>query len=351
VPDDVREGALPPLDTRLLAGFSFACRPDCGLCCYATPRVTSTELIGIHRLDPTVRIVGSAPDTFLAARPEGGACQFLASSRCRLHSARPGPCREYPISVHVGERLQATVVLSCPGIDLKGLGRRTAGEPTGLESELEAVRGRIDARTGRRVREATRRRRQLRRRLEEAGLWQDEEAVRRDLRAHPPRVAEADFPTDDPPEVAEGLDTLPLYFDGREGPVAIASTLGGWELLELRELGGTETPLGVFPPPERPPALDAAGAELLRAYLGYWVERDALFGYVASAVAEAGGPDLGTAIRSELGRLGALVLARGAIRAKSRGHDGARLGEADVARGIRAVDQEALDRPTWGDRL
>jgi Fe-S-cluster containining protein len=351
VPDPPLAGVAPPLDTRLLAGFSFACRPDCGLCCYATPRVTTAELGDLRRADPTARAIGSGANTFLWARAEGGACQFLTDTHCRVHAARPAPCREYPISVHVGERLQATVVLSCPGLNLEGLLRRTPDDPVGLETELAAVRRRIDAHTGQRIREATRRRRKLQRRLEAAGLWEEEETIREALRGDLPAVGDADLPTDDPPEASEGLETLPLYFDARAGPVALGSALGGWELLELRASGGVEQPLGVFPPPERVPALDAAGTDLLRGYLRYWLERDALFGYVTTAVDDAGGPELLGATRAELARLGAQVLARAAVRAKSRGADGERLGAEDVARGIRAVDQEALDRPTWGDRL
>ncbi|HTT15724.1 MAG TPA: YkgJ family cysteine cluster protein, partial [Thermoplasmata archaeon] len=109
------------LDVALVQGFSFACRPDCGLCCFASPRISPGEQHALRVVAPQATFVGRGRDRYLSARPDGGACQFLANLRCGVHAQRPAPCREFPITVHLGERLQASVVLSCPGLDLRRL--------------------------------------------------------------------------------------------------------------------------------------------------------------------------------------------------------------------------------------
>ncbi len=159
-----------------------------------------------------------------------------------------------------------------------------------------------------------------------------------------------DFPCEDPPEAADGLERLPLFFDGRPGPVALAGGLGGWELLELRATGGSE-PLGVVPPPDRPPELSVEGQELLRGYLSYFLERDALFGTVIPTIGADSSATVRDEVEAELRAIGAMVLSRADVRKRGlRGGSGA-LSARDVEEGIRATDQDLLDRPTWGARL
>jgi hypothetical protein len=345
----------PALDVRLLAGFDFACRPDCGLCCYAEPRVEPAERSRLLAIEPETEIVGGPPGGFLRARGDGGACPFLAGNRCRVHRDRPSACREFPVSVHLGRRLQASVVLSCPGVTLGPLSAPVRDSAVnvrvGFVEELGSVRARIDSRTERRRLDAGRRRRQLARKLDADGRWVDEEEVRRSVRRAVPSVTDRHFPVDDPPEAAEGLAALPLFFDGRAAPVAIAGTVGGWELLQLREEGGVAHSLGVFPPPRRPPTLTAGAQRLLTGYLRYWLERDALFGLVLLDAADGDEGDVTDWVRDELCRIGAVTLSRASVRAQGRKGDGSHLDESDVALGIRAADQDLLDRPTWGDRL
>ena len=349
------DDSVPLLDERLLGGFSFACRPDCGLCCFASPRITNDDRRALLAIAPAAEIVARGRDRFLAARPEGGACQFLQANRCGVHGGRPTPCRQFPIHVHVGERLQATLVLSCPGLDLRGLAvppaERRHRPAIGLDDELGAVRGQIQGETEERLVQARRRRRRIVRRLESQGRWIPESEVRVALDSRIPLPSPRQFEVEDPPSAEDGLEQLPLFFDGRPAPVAIARSLGGWEILELRSEGGVERALGVYPPPDRPPVLSAEGERRLTDYLRYWLERDALFGTVLFEMVES---DEGTAlewVESELLRIGAITVARASVRARLRGEDGRRLAEDDIDRGIRATDQDLLDRPTWGDRL
>ena len=341
----------PELDTQLLDGFGFVCRPDCGLCCYASPRIARPELRELLAAAPEAQLVARGSDRFLAARPHGGACQFLTERRCGVHAARPSPCREFPVTVHVGERLQASLVLSCPGLDLRPLLADAPGAPArAFEGELAAVRRRIDASVQGRVDAAARRRRRLVRALEAEGLWMSEAEVRRRLRARAPLPGAEEFPVEDPPEVSEGWEQLPLFFDGRAGPVGISRAMGGWALHELSPMGGAAHELGVVPPPTRPPTTTEEGAAVLARYLDYWLDRDAFFGSVLLGSAEARLPVL-TVAELELRAVGAQVLVRAEVRAKLRGLPSDPLSAAAIADGIRATDQDWLDRPTWGDRL
>jgi Putative zinc- or iron-chelating domain len=346
---------VPELDERLLAGFDYACRPDCGLCCYAEPRVLPAEKVRLVQIAPEVEIVGRPPDEFIEARPNGGACQLLSELRCGAHAARPHPCREFPLTAHVGTRLQATVVLSCPGVDLAGLAGyardRRPSSGSGFPSELAALRERVDRSVGRRLEETGRRRRRIVRQLTSEGRWVDDDEVRSALRKDPPLPTNDDFPVPDPPSAEEGMDRLPLFFDARAAPVSLAEGLGGWELNEIDPEGGFARSLGVLPPPERVPPLENDAEAALRGYLRYWLERDCLFGVVHLRMLEGSDGTVTEWMEDELRAVGALTLARAEVRAKLRRGATGSLTAMDVLDGIRATDQDLLDRDTWGDRF
>jgi Fe-S-cluster containining protein len=348
------EPATPRLDITLLSGFSFACRPGCGLCCFTSPRLDPGDEPRIRAAAPDVSILSVEKERRLAARPDGGACQFLNGLRCGIHAARPAPCREFPISVHVGSRLQATVVLSCPGLSLEGLRSSAATRPAyaamGLEEELSSVRRRVTPAVARTLTEAGRRRRRIVRELESQGRWVDEEDVRRKLVTGRLIPRPEEYSPDVPPGADEGLELLPMYYDGRAGPVALAEGLGGWELLELSAEGGSDS-IGLVVPPDRPPTLEPLAEALLEGYLRYWLARDSFLGAVHLEMLSTGEGTVVDAALGDLHSIGSTVLARGAIRAKLRGEDGAQLSVGDIELGIRATDQDWLDRPTWGTRL
>jgi len=346
-------GTQLEVDVNLLRGFRYSCRPDCGLCCYAEPRIESVDRPRLLQIAPDARFVRHGPDSFLAARSDGGACQFLSANRCEVHVGRPHPCREFPVTVHVGRRLQASVVLSCPGVDLTPLGAEDPGadaEAQDFAAEMSSIRSRLGPVAAAQVATAVRRGRKVERALRAEGRWQDDEEVRATLRSRLPRSAGGDFPVEDPPEISEGLDRLPLFFDGRAAPLALGRGLGGWEVLQLSASGGAES-IAVIPPPERPPALDTGAVRFLDGYLRYSLERDAFLAAVhLDALHANDGSVLEWAVE-ELRALGAIVVARAVVRAKLRGRGDAVLTQAEVADGVRATDMDSLDRPTWGDRL
>lgn len=132
--------------------------------------------------------------------------------------------------------------------------------------------------------------------------------------------------------------------------MAIARGLGGWELHELRPTGGADL-RGLVVAPERPPRLDEQAQRLLQNYLRYALARDA---FLASVHLEMLEGDEGTVAEwtlAALRSLGATVAARAAIRTKLEGEEGVVLTVDDIERGIRATDQDWLDRPTWGERF
>jgi Fe-S-cluster containining protein len=348
-------GGVPPLDVDLLRGFGFACRPDCGLCCYAEPRVNPEEKQRLIRIVPDAEFVGRSADEFLAAAPDGGACRLLSQNRCTAHAARPHPCREFPLTAHVGTRLQATVVLSCPGVDLSALARYSptegGGPRLGFPTELAALRERVDTSVGKRLDASARRRRKVVRRLESDDRWVEESEVRATLGESIPLPSDADFPAEDPPSAEEGVELLPLFFDDRTSPVALSKGLGGWELLELRPEGGISNSLGVVPPPNHRPTVRADAQDTLRGYLRYWLARDGLFGTVHLRMMEASDGTVTEWVEEELRAIGAIVLSRAEVRAKVRRGETGELSRADVEAGVRATDQDLLDRESWGDRL
>lgn len=346
------------MDTALLGGVEFACLPGCGLCCYATPIVDRAERVALLQIAPeSTFLPGEAGGAYIAARPGGGACQFLSQNRCTVHTARPFPCAVFPVIVHAGTRFQASAVLSCPGVSLAGRGggveAAAIGKPRGLDAEIARAEQRCRSGEGVRALSAARREgNRVERFLEREGLWVPVQEVRDALRGRMPLPDPSDFPVEDPPELEEGEELLPIFFDDRAAPVAIAGHVGGWQLAELQEGGGVAAWLGVWPPPTRLPRLEPGAERALLRYLDYWLERDALFGFVHRAMLEEPSSEnvRGRVLR-ELRWIGAMVLARARVRASARGSTTASLSEIDIDRGIRASDADLLDRVGWTVQL
>jgi hypothetical protein len=256
--------------------------------------------------------------------------------------------------VHIGTRLQATLVLSCPGLSLDRLerfGRSPEHGPIiGLDAELGSVRGRIGPATARLVAEAVRRRRRVQRELSEQGRWVDEEEVRHRLRGRQLIPNPEEFLPSELPAASLGLERLPMYYDDHPGPTALSQDTDGWESHELFPEGGSRTGGRAFPP-ERRPAFEPGAERLLAGYLLYWLHRDCFLAAVHQEMLYGTEGTVVDVALEELHAIGSDVLARGAVRAQLRGEAGVRLTRTDVENGIRATDQDWLDRPTWGARL
>ena len=339
---------MPELDRSLLQGFSFACRPDCGLCCYASPVVTATEKARLIQLEPSLD--WTEPRRAIPSRAGGGGCQYLRSNRCRVHEARPFPCAEFPIAVHLGPRAQATLVLSCPGLSAmppsSGGTKREGRAPVGLEAELRAVEqelGRLPVAEWRRA-EGTWRRAARTVDASDPLLRTSRAAARR---SNPGISAEA---ARDPtiPTEADGLDRLPMFFDERFGRVAIAASGEQVDLLVLRENGGIDRRLATFPRAVQPPSLTADAARRLAAYRDHLLERDAFVGAALRASEGEGTEAFTDQLASDLDTALGATVARGRLRSLLSGRTGGPLSERELVEGIAATDADYLDRPTVG---
>jgi Fe-S-cluster containining protein len=343
------------IDTSPLAGFTYACQPGCGLCCYAEPLVAPEERLALLRIVPEAEFVARGGFEFLRSHPQGGACRLLEQHRCRAHPARPAPCREYPLAGYVGTRLQATLVLTCPGVDLSSLdgyhGPEDARAPQGFDSELDSLRARLNSGVDHRLQESRRRRARIARTLATDERWVDEDEVRRQLRGNLEGLVSSSLPAEEPPSQEEGLELLPLVFADSSGPLAFARRPEGWELLELRSAGGVQRSLGVVPPPDRPPGMSESAHRVLTGYLRYWLERDQLLAATHLEMLESPEGTVADRVRVELCRIAATTVSRAYVLATARRGSIGPLSLEDLRDGIRATDQDLLDRPTWGTRL
>jgi Fe-S-cluster containining protein len=341
------------LDLRLAVGFGFTCRPGCGLCCFTTPRVNRWDLVGIRREVPSAPLVEwEDGSVVIASRPFGGACHFLRSTRCGIRPQRPAPCRMFPITVHLGERAQASIVLSCPGVSLDRLVDGPGAPAGSLASELEAVRGQLALEgEGRmaKLKEEHRRRRAAR--GGEGSAEEEAERLRQRMRRWLSLVEPTSMTRTAPPPVSIGIERLPLVFSGTERPWAMATRGRRWTLLELTAEGEPPREHWATSPPDRLPSIPDEARRLWKGYLNYWIERDQLIGFVEAGFPDADEEKLGELLPSSLEEIGSTVLSRAWLLARARGSPAQSLSLSDVADGIRASDMDLLDQLSWGEQL
>ncbi|MCI4323977.1 MAG: YkgJ family cysteine cluster protein [Thermoplasmata archaeon] len=346
---------VPPIDESLLRGFAFTCRPECGLCCYATPAVDVDERRRLLTLDAATpfETEDGAWDQ-IGARPDGGACHFLTDAKCRAYGLRPFPCRTYPIHVHVGTRPQATLVLACPGLSLAPLdawsARPAAGPPRGLEVELAAARTEyLSVPVNSWIDEGRRSERMLLKRLARRGGAIEPELVRDSLRNSPLAIDLEGGVRLPPPGPETPISELPLFEDERLGIVVLrGNEEDEYELLKVRETGGAPESLGQFPAIEPVPSLDPAALRRLTGYLAYLLDRDAFLWSTYQELRTGAPEPLAAGLASLRDATANEVVVRASVRARLRGGDGIRLTVEDLDRGIRAMDGDLLDRPTMG---
>lgn len=346
------------LDMALLAGFRFQCRPDCGLCCYASPAVSPPERAALLQIRPELPfepVEGDEGFVLLPTRPDGGACVLLRANRCTAHEARPFPCRTFPVHGHVGRRLQATLVLSCPGLDLTPLHEWGTSEdgtrpPVGLDGELEALRAEsrkvpILAWEG----EALDAEQRLLRRLRRGGAAEEPSVVRAELRQQlvaPDPAQELVLP---PPGEDAAVEELPVLFDRKYGRVALRSTeLKTYELFALHETGSSPDRLAEIPLPDELPGLETAGRATLDGYLRYLLDRDHFLWSTYQEVRSGRDGALSDQLAANLTEAATEVVRRGTVLARFRGRAPERLGPEEILDGVKALDAELLDRPTLG---
>lgn len=114
--------------------LGLMCPPGCAYCCLCPPGLLEDEVDGIvkachgaaERLGKD--LVGDCKQA-ICVQGGWGACAFLDDRRCTIYESRPHFCRQYPLLVYSGWRLQLTAIRSCRG--LVPLGPRAAGNMGG----------------------------------------------------------------------------------------------------------------------------------------------------------------------------------------------------------------------------
>jgi Fe-S-cluster containining protein len=118
-----------------LSGLGLDCPKSCAYCCLCPPGLLDGEVD---------RIVGACEDSKAAfgadrigdsehavqVQGDRGACSFLNDRRCKVYASRPHFCRQYPVMVYSGWRVQLSAIRSCRGVvpmgDKKGPKAKTA---------------------------------------------------------------------------------------------------------------------------------------------------------------------------------------------------------------------------------
>ncbi len=371
--EPVRAREVLEVETSLLEGFTFHCRPDCGLCCFTTPAVAPGERARLVQIEPSFPLLEPAEEApeevlpVIAARPNGGACHFLEGNRCRVHAARPFPCRTFPLHVTLGQRVQATVVLSCPGVEWGDLsrggrarGRSTGTGPaplapaTGLEGELRAVREELlRPETVDRLARTSARWAGVLRRVRRTTGEEDLGALMERISRNPPRPGSADLPIEPPPSEEARLEELPLTFLPSRGVVALRGAMHGWEVLAMRADGEEPHVLAVYPDPAEVPRTTPEGTRLLQGYLSYVARRDVFLSLALARWADdpVEAPTVGEIAEAMLRDLALQALGRAQVLARLRGRPADPLGPEEVEEGVRAIDMDFLDQAALGESL
>jgi len=107
----------PRVDLSPLEGWKIECLDNCQLCCLCQPELLPQEERWFGENYPDQVEVIHQPHEHMAIRmKKGGPCNFLEGRRCSIYPLRPHFCRQFPIHIYVGERVQAELDLSCRGV-------------------------------------------------------------------------------------------------------------------------------------------------------------------------------------------------------------------------------------------
>jgi len=107
-----------PADLSELQGRKFVCLDECQLCCLCQPELLEKEVPYFKCNFPDRLVVRRSPHkhTALALKNGNGPCTFLDGGRCSIYPNRPHYCRQFPFHVHLSERVQVELDLSCRGV-------------------------------------------------------------------------------------------------------------------------------------------------------------------------------------------------------------------------------------------
>lgn len=126
-----------------LSGLALDCPGACAYCCLCPPGLLDGEVDGIvSACEDCASALGKdrIGDSEHAVQVQGGrgACAFLADRRCKVYEARPHFCRQYPVMVYAGWRLQLSAIRSCRGLVKAGASKKARPLMDLFRGEVEA---------------------------------------------------------------------------------------------------------------------------------------------------------------------------------------------------------------------
>ncbi len=176
-----------PVDLSELEGRKFVCVDDCQLCCLCQPELLEKEVPYFKRNFPERIVLRRSPHkhTALALKNGHGPCTFLDGGRCSIYPNRPHYCRQFPFHVHLGERVQVELDLSCRGVWLeRGEDALALGVQLLNDNNAALKRGLEDSREVYRVFKAN---------CSEAGIEVEPEKLRREFASKLPLMTDPAF--------------------------------------------------------------------------------------------------------------------------------------------------------------
>ncbi|MDD1756633.1 MAG: YkgJ family cysteine cluster protein, partial [Methanomassiliicoccales archaeon] len=314
--------------------------------------------------------------TALALKQGSGPCTFLDGRRCSIYPNRPHYCRQFPFHVHLMDRVQVSLDLSCRGV---WVGKGEDATPIGLSLVKENER---QLRVG--LEEAREVHRQFLSNCREAGIevaprdlrarfeavsrrtaelpflgWMLDQSVedeRLDLGKHPADLALDDIRAEELRQAAMevSLESLssedpmssPVYCDPNGKWNVFISSDGELDMYQLLEEGGMERKRGVDPKKVPLLAPQGPGSKLFTDYLSILNRRDSVLGYAYYLLDDYGyEDDLPNVYYGVLASSGLDLLWRASLVAYLNGGE---LDEAGVREGIIFYDMDRLDAPTIG---
>jgi Fe-S-cluster containining protein len=134
-----------------LSGLVLDCPKGCAFCCLCPPGLLEGEverIVGACEGSESALGEDRIGDSNHAVKVQGdrGACSFLLERRCKVYQSRPHFCRQYPVMVYSGWRLQLSAIRSCRGVvPAKGAGTKsTKGPKLGPRPLMDLFRAEVD---------------------------------------------------------------------------------------------------------------------------------------------------------------------------------------------------------------
>jgi Fe-S-cluster containining protein len=106
------------LDLSQVRERRFTCLEGCELYCLCQPEVMPGEEMFFRTRYPERLVTVEEDHDHLAISTieGGGPCSFLKGGRCEIYPDRPRFCRQFPLHIYLGERVQPELDLSCRGV-------------------------------------------------------------------------------------------------------------------------------------------------------------------------------------------------------------------------------------------